>query len=96
MKSHLDLRCNRRLAVNEGQVILDALDQCGVVAKGLREKLRAAMALAVHECPPCGKCPVCGLNGEFVHGVRNRRREDFTVRMARAFAKPKLKLGPRP
>lgn len=46
MKSHLDLRCNRRLTVNEGQVILDALDQCGVVAKGLREKLRAARIYA--------------------------------------------------
>lgn len=43
MKSHLDLRCARRLTVAEGRLLLDLLsDVAGLHAKKLRVKLAVA------------------------------------------------------
>lgn len=77
MSKHLDLRCSRRLTVNEGRLILDALDSAGANAKPLRAKILAAITLATHECPPEGRCAVCGQHGEQVSRMRERRAKDF-------------------
>ena len=81
MKSHLDLRCARRLTVAEGRLLLDLLsDVAG--AKRLRVKLAAAVDLATHTCNTHGRngdCSVCGPWG--ADRVRENRAREFKRRL---------------
>lgn len=62
MKTHIDLRCSRRLTVREGRLILDALDFAKVNSHAIKTKIAEAILLATHTCnrKNKGKCDVCG------------------------------------
>ena len=83
---YLDLRCGRRLTLQEGYTILDALDFAKVPAKGLRMKLVEAITMATHACDRRhgGKCSVCGSTPEQVAALRKRRGDDFRERLEAA------------
>lgn len=111
VSKYVDLRCSRRVTVDEARLILDCLDFARANAKGLRAKLTAAITLASHDCVG-SPCAVCGQQPDMVARVRKRRAEDFqrrlkdsagTMRKARAAARedalrtpPALKFVPKP
>lgn len=74
MKKFLDLRCSRRLTVEEGRVVLayleDAVGDVGCSAAG---KLIAAIELATHTCPPAVVCPVCGGKNRMEQRLREQK-----------------------
>ena len=80
MSEYVDLRCSRRITVDEARLILDCLDSAGANAKRLRAKLTAAVTLATHTCVGY-PCAVCGQSEEMVARVRKRRAKDFQERL---------------
>lgn len=84
-KTHLDLRCRRRLTVAEGRTILAALDSAGVANVRLKAKIDEAIALATHKCDkrgPRGLCSVCNNFASSVKRIREMRAEDFKKAIA--------------
>lgn len=72
MKKYLDLRCSRRLTVEEGRVIVDYLrDEGGAVCEAAAGKLILAIELATHKCPG-HNCPVCGGKNAAERRLRER------------------------
>lgn len=73
MKKFLDLRCSRRLTVEEGQALLDALpDEASPAAETAYTKILLAIQLATHTCPPAVVCPVCGGKNAMERRLRER------------------------
>lgn len=61
MKKFLDLRCSRRLTLEEGLALLNEIPgEMSPAAEDARTKILLAIRLATHMCPPAVLCPVCG------------------------------------
>ena len=77
---YVDLRCSRRLTVNEAKLLLVLLDNAaGREATNARAKLMAAVVLVEHKCVPGvdGPCNVCGEYPGAKQRVAKRRAETF-------------------
>jgi hypothetical protein len=88
-KTHVDLRCGRRLTVNEAKIILEALDHVGVNMPKLRAKLTEAIMLATHTCakaPGSVACAVCGEVPENTARVTAMRSKRFRETLATSAA----------
>lgn len=73
MKKFLDLRCSRRLTVEEGQALLNELSgEMSPAAETAYTKILLAIRLATHECPPAVVCPMCGGKNAMERRLRER------------------------
>lgn len=78
---HIDLRCERRLTVNEARIVLAALEGVSPTPKLLIAKLADAVMRATHKCT--GRlCPVCKRKPSDVAAMRKRRAKDLMDRLA--------------
>ena len=86
MKSHLDLRCSRRLTLQEGRVILDALRFARVENRRLIAKLEEAVTMASHTCNKAwhGRCSVCRQDPAAAARIRTQQAEAFREARARS------------
>ena len=80
MSKHVDLRCSRRLTVNEAKLLLVLLDGAsGRGATNARAKIMAAVVLVEHKCVPGkhGHCNVCGEYPGIKRRLAKKRAEVF-------------------
>lgn len=84
MKKFLDLRCSRRLTVEEGQALLNELSgQMSDAAKTAYTKILLAIRLATHECPPAVRCPMCGGNNAMQRAAVQRLMKEPELEKAK-------------
>lgn len=88
MTRHLDLRCSRRLTVEEGRLILAALEQHaqGRSRAGAMRKIQEAIELAIHQCDAKnrGKCSICGGTPRERMNLRRHRAKLMVENLDRA------------
>lgn len=98
MSKHVDLRCSRRLTVQEAKLLLVLLDGAsGREATNARAKLMAAVVLAEHKCVPGkdGPCNVCGEYPDNKRRVAKRRAETFQRSLREAINRERVERAQR-